>query len=411
MSNDFYTKSGIPSTGAPGSSAVVRAEFSAIQAAFDKMPSLNNGAGQLVRVNAGGTALEDTPLTAGQILYGGANNTLAQSNNLVWNTANNTLAITGSVSANGSLSASGPSAGGTSAAVTDFTGGTARLISVGCNAATRGTVQVIVAGAGGANALVALGIDSGGNTALNNLNAGIIQSGPLIASSSSGTGGAGNSTIRAGNGAAGQSSVRVNGDSGNNNAPVFSLFRSGISETILAVLQNGTTVLSSTGGLASYNDATLNSLSGIKVDTTGNTSLSNLNITGALRGTSAMMSPLNNSLAANVVLNNTSVFFDGPSVAQGSNGTWFASGTVVIVDSGGSSSADVKLWDGTTVIDSAQINTTNATARYPVSLSGYISAPAGNIRISAKSTSLASNIVFNVTGLAKDSTITAIRIG
>src|SRR2546426_953355 len=40
------------------------------------------------------------------------------------------------------------------------------------------------------------------------------------------------------------------------------------------------------------------------------------------------LTPITNSLGADVALNNTANYFDGPSVAQGTSGTWFASGTV-----------------------------------------------------------------------------------
>lgn len=55
--NDFYNASGTPAQGSQGSSAAIRAEFNAIVAAFDKLPSLASAAGQLVAVNPGGTAL------------------------------------------------------------------------------------------------------------------------------------------------------------------------------------------------------------------------------------------------------------------------------------------------------------------------------------------------------------------
>src|SRR5690242_11301305 len=60
MANDFYTASGNPGQGAPGSSGVQRSEFSAIQAGFDKLPPLSSGANRAVIINAGGTALTVT---------------------------------------------------------------------------------------------------------------------------------------------------------------------------------------------------------------------------------------------------------------------------------------------------------------------------------------------------------------
>lgn len=57
MANDFYTPTGNPSTGAQGSSAIMRAEFTALQTAFDKMPTLTGNGNQYVVVNSAGTAL------------------------------------------------------------------------------------------------------------------------------------------------------------------------------------------------------------------------------------------------------------------------------------------------------------------------------------------------------------------
>lgn len=118
----------------------------------------------------------------------------------------------------------------------------------------------------------------------------------------------------------------------------------------------------------------------------------------------------NNSLSADVVLNNTSAYFDGPSIAQGSTGVWFASGTVTFFDSAAASTFQVKLWDGTTVIASGAVRATD-TNYFSCSLSGYLASPTGNIRISVKDLSnLTGKIVFNATGEAKDSTISAVRV-
>ena len=120
-------------------------------------------------------------------------------------------------------------------------------------------------------------------------------------------------------------------------------------------------------------------------------------------------SPITNSLTADVTCNNTALYFDGPSVAQGSTGTWFASGTVTVGAPQGHS-VYFKLWDGTTVIASAW-NTLNAASHATaVALSGYISSPAGNIRISVRDASGTTAIYWNESGNEKDSTITAFRI-
>lgn len=128
-------------------------------------------------------------------------------------------------------------------------------------------------------------------------------------------------------------------------------------------------------------------------------------------GTCAVnLSVLSNSLGADVLLNNTANYFDGPSVAQGSTGTWSASGTVTAFDSA-TAVIYCKLWDGTTVIASAPIVVLSTQTVGSVSLSGNITSPAGNIKISCRDTSNTSGkILFNQTGNSKDSTVSVVRI-
>ena len=127
-------------------------------------------------------------------------------------------------------------------------------------------------------------------------------------------------------------------------------------------------------------------------------------------GAPVSMAPITASLSGNVALNNVASYFDGPSVAQGTVGTWFASGTVTISDTV-AASFSAKLWDGTTVIASAGVNTSGANERITMSLSGFIASPVGNIRISVKDvTSVNGTMYFNDSGNSKDSTITAIRV-
>lgn len=124
------------------------------------------------------------------------------------------------------------------------------------------------------------------------------------------------------------------------------------------------------------------------------------------------LDPVTNSLGGNVALNNTGSFFDGPSCAQGTSGTWFASGTVTLTDSAGAAAFIAELWDGTSVIASARADSSGANARVCISLSGFITSPAGNIRISVKDTTSTSGVIaFNESGTLKDSTLTVVRIG
>lgn len=60
MANDYYQDSGSPGTSTPGQSSVMRAEFAAIEAGFDKLPALSGNANKAVVVNGVGTALTVT---------------------------------------------------------------------------------------------------------------------------------------------------------------------------------------------------------------------------------------------------------------------------------------------------------------------------------------------------------------
>lgn len=128
-------------------------------------------------------------------------------------------------------------------------------------------------------------------------------------------------------------------------------------------------------------------------------------------GVPVTMSPITNSLSGDVALNNTGSFFTGPTVAQGTAGTWFASGSVTLIDTGVGAQFNVKLWDGTTVIASAAVATTAANEQVVVALSGYLASPAGNIRISVQDATATTGVIkFNSSGASKDATVSAIRI-
>ncbi len=128
-------------------------------------------------------------------------------------------------------------------------------------------------------------------------------------------------------------------------------------------------------------------------------------------GTATSMAPITNSLSGDVALSNTGQYFTGPTIAQGTAGTWFASGTITLEDTAGAADFNVKLWDGTTVIASGRARATASNTEVTVSLSGFLAAPAGNIRISAQdATSTSGQIRFNQSANSKDSTVSAIRI-
>ena len=84
---------------------------------------------------------------------------------------------------------------------------------------------------------------------------------------------------------------------------------------------------------------------------------------------------------------------------------------LAVLDTAAAFTAFCKLWDGTTVIASATGTTNGANFVLPMALSGVLTSPAGNIRISCRDASATTGkIVFNNSANSKDSTITAVRI-
>lgn len=124
------------------------------------------------------------------------------------------------------------------------------------------------------------------------------------------------------------------------------------------------------------------------------------------------MASVTNTLGSNVALNNTANYFDGPSCAQGTSGTWLASGVVTLTDSGTAPiNFSIKLWDGTTVMASTAVTLNVASGDINCAISGIIASPAGNIRISVKDASHTTGaIAFNDSGNSKDSTLTVTRV-
>lgn len=149
---------------------------------------------------------------------------------------------------------------------------------------------------------------------------------------------------------------------------------------------------------------------GVGLSTSGNCDNTSTNA-GSPCQYALAMSNAANSLSGNVAMNNISNYFTGPSVAQGTSGTWYASGQVTVEDTSTVALFYCKLWDGTTVIDSAASATGGANFRLSIHLSGILSSPAANIRISCRDTSSTNgSMLFNETGNSKDSTLTVMRI-
>jgi hypothetical protein len=133
----------------------------------------------------------------------------------------------------------------------------------------------------------------------------------------------------------------------------------------------------------------------------------NLLFAGFPTGAPLNPAPIHASLGADVALN-ASTYTDGPSISQGTSGTWWVSGNVTVSDSANSTTS-CKLWDGTAVIDSGTVFVA-AGANGNCHLSGYIVSPAANLKISCKSNTATTLMKFNLSGNSRDSTISAFRI-
>jgi hypothetical protein len=174
-------------------------------------------------------------------------------------------------------------------------------------------------------------------------------------------------------------------------------------QTNASALTQGT-VAAARGGAGTVNGA----LKGNGAGAVSQAACADLSNAGGYCSISAGM--LTNSLGANVAMNNSTLYFAGPTVAQGSTGTWCASGTVTLSDSVAGTLFALKLWDGTTVVASGETQLASANGNLTASLSGCLASPASNLRIDVKASATTASIRFNDSGNSKDSTITAWRV-
>jgi hypothetical protein len=120
---------------------------------------------------------------------------------------------------------------------------------------------------------------------------------------------------------------------------------------------------------------------------------------------------ITSSLSADVALNNVANYFDGPSVGQGTVGTWLVGGTVTLTSTG-AASFDLKINDGSTTFASTVTGIVNAGGgTISASIHGLATSPGGNLRISVHCNVTNGKIVFNLSGNSLDSTIVAVRVG
>jgi len=120
------------------------------------------------------------------------------------------------------------------------------------------------------------------------------------------------------------------------------------------------------------------------------------------------MSNISNTLGADVNLNNTANYFDGPSIAQGTSGTWLVMGWVCLTDSSTAAVFAAKISDGTNDYGLIVTNIPAATFQTSATLCAIVTNPAGNLRIRARDPSSTNGKIVATNG---ESRIMAIRIG
>lgn len=161
MANDFYNASGTPATSAQLTSATVRAEFTAIDDAFDKMPTISGNGDGCIFVNSAGTALVAKTAAQARTLLGLVIGTDVQAydadlaaiaalssaaNKIAYATGSGTWALT-------DFNANGRALVGGSAATADIPMGTNKLTGLAAGSASGHSVRYeqVFGGAAGAN--------------------------------------------------------------------------------------------------------------------------------------------------------------------------------------------------------------------------------------------------------------------
>ncbi len=105
----------------------------------------------------------------------------------------------------------------------------------------------------------------------------------------------------------------------------------------------------------------------------------------------------------------------GPSVSQGTVGTWYVSGQITYFSTTAGTVCLAQLWDGTNTIATQAAFNFAASVYVPIAISGFITNPAGNLNIAAWSNAAGFGGLVpsasSFTTLGNASTITAVRIG
>lgn len=119
-------------------------------------------------------------------------------------------------------------------------------------------------------------------------------------------------------------------------------------------------------------------------------------------------------LEADVTMNSTSSYFDGPELTLGT-GLWYVWGYNTVFCAPGALNVSSKLWDGATIIGSAfALTATDGSVGHGtvVTLAGFINNPTGPVKLSCKPGGRTdAKLVYNQSGNEMDCALHAIRIG
>lgn len=122
-------------------------------------------------------------------------------------------------------------------------------------------------------------------------------------------------------------------------------------------------------------------------------------------------SALSNYLTANLAVS-SAAYTNGASVAQGTAGTWLATGQVTFLDTNAvANNLSAKMWDGTTVLAATSQIRVVAGGYTTFALVGAISSPAGDIRIACLALNSTTNMTStNANGDIHATGITVVRV-
>ena len=81
---------------------------------------------------------------------------------------------------------------------------------------------------------------------------------------------------------------------------------------------------------------------------------------------------LSNSLGADVALNDTSKYFDGPAIALPEGGVWFVTATITVDDYSSGAHIEARITDGTNVLASTAVTLGNTTFKGTITLSAFV---------------------------------------